>query len=774
MVTAAQLVAKVSVQGVTEATTQLQQMGQSVEETQEKAKATQGVFGDFFKSQLVLTGLSTAYNFLKGQVSDTIQLALGQQDTFDLLNSILKSTNDASGMTAVGLQKIAMGFSNMSQFSTQSVEGVEKVLLTFTNLGKNVFPQATQAVLDISKVMGGDLQSASVELGKALNDPVAGLSSLTRIGVTFSQKQKDLIQNYMQHNELAQAQGVILQELNKEFPPLKDQHASMAVQLAILNNQWTNIKTTVGTDVLPILNQLTGFVSSTALPALENFGGWFVNVGKAVAQYFSSFDLTGPVYQFKQLGTAVGNILSPLGKLASNAAASGFFTNLKNAVSQTLVKAIADVSDVIGGVAKGLNALSANKSAQDFVHSLVSGFQSVSGIVGGTLSANFKTFSGIVSGLGKWWQSTMWPAIQSALPGFEHLASVVATNVVPALAQIWSQGQKLMRDVMPPLVKAFETVAPVVVKVGGFLADNLGKALQFIMPFAIQAAQAVEQFGEAIISRVTPFVTQLYNSIKTFLDWIKPYWPAIWTGIKTVLTSVWDTIKGVVQIAWAIVSGIIKVGLDLLSGNWKQVWADIKDMFSGVWDGIKSLAQSVWVLVSAPITNGVNSFKSWWSGAWDDIKKAFTITWDGIKDAASNAWGGITGAIKGGIDDVINAINGFIGLLDKIQIHIPSVGVGPVKTPSFDWGGLNIPKIPLLAMGGLITQGGMAIVGDRGPEGLFLPSGAQVIPNNQLGGMGQPINLNITVDNRMDGMRLAGALMPHIVSQIRTHTGARF
>lgn len=773
-ITAAQLVAKVAVEGSEQTKKALLDIANATDQTQEKAQKTQGIFGGFLKSQIVLNALTTAYTFLKNQMEDTIKVAIQHQQAMAQTAAVLQSTHDASGMTAQSISDLADSLSQVTPFSEDVTESAENMLLTFTNIGKTVFPQATQTVLDMSQALGQDTTSSAIQLGKALNDPITGITALQRVGVTFTDSQKNLIKSLVDSGNVAGAQKVILQELQREFGGSADAAGkTFGGQLDILKNKLEDLKVKIGTAVMPVLSNLMGFVSNTILPGLESFGGWV----QKVWSYFSSFDLTGINYQLRQLGGAIGNILSPLTSLGSNKQASAFFTSLKNDLSQALVKAIHDVALFIGGLATALNNLSKNKDVTGFLGSLETGFKSVSSIVGGTLSANFKTFSQTAQSLGKWWQTTMGPAIQSAMPGFEHLASVVATNVVPALAQIWSQGQKLMRDVMPPLTKAFETVAPIVVKVGGFLADNLGQALKFIMPFAVQAAQQLEQFGSAIITRVTPFVEKMYNSIKTFLDWIKPYWPSIWGTIKTVLTSTWDTIKGVVQIAWSIVSGIIKVGLDLLSGNWKGAWNDIKSMFSGIWDGIKSIAQGVWNLVKKPIMDGINMFKTDWSNDWSAIKTTFSNIWDGIKNAASSAWSGVTGAIKGGINDVINAINSFINMLDRIQIHIPSVGVGPVKTPAFNWNGLGIPDIPHLAIGGTIARGGMAFVGEQGPEPVWLPAGAQVFPHSQMQSAmagyqgiapGTPIIL------QMDGMIVARGLMPHIVGRIRNSTGVRF
>jgi hypothetical protein len=71
------------------------------------------------------------------------------------------------------------------------------MLLTFTSIGKDVFPLATQAAADMATKMNGgvipsaqQMQQQALLVGKALNDPIKGLSALSREGVTFSDSQK--------------------------------------------------------------------------------------------------------------------------------------------------------------------------------------------------------------------------------------------------------------------------------------------------------------------------------------------------------------------------------------------------------------------------------------------------------------------------------------------------------------------------------------------------------------------------------------------------------
>ena len=137
--------------------------------------------------------------------------------------AVLKSTGHAANVTAKHVDSLATSLSGMSGVDDELIGASENVLLTFRNIqnqaGKNndIFDQATKATLDLSVAMGEDLHSASLQVGKALNDPVKGLTALKRVGVQFTDSQTTLIKKLVDTGKTAQAQKIILGELNKEF-----------------------------------------------------------------------------------------------------------------------------------------------------------------------------------------------------------------------------------------------------------------------------------------------------------------------------------------------------------------------------------------------------------------------------------------------------------------------------------------------------------------------------------------------------------------------------
>jgi hypothetical protein len=130
----------------------------------------------------------------------------------------LRSTGNQVGITADEFANLASEMQNNSLFGDEEIlQGATAQLLTFTNILGDEFKRAQQASVDLASRLGGDLQSASIMLGKALNDPVANLSAMSRAGVQFSKEQSTLIKQLWATGNQAEAQSLILAELEKQY-----------------------------------------------------------------------------------------------------------------------------------------------------------------------------------------------------------------------------------------------------------------------------------------------------------------------------------------------------------------------------------------------------------------------------------------------------------------------------------------------------------------------------------------------------------------------------
>src|SRR3990167_9213104 len=169
--------------------------------------------------------------------------------------------------------ELATSLTQVTRYSDEAIISAENILLTFTKVKDDVFPGATAVILDMSTALGQDLQSSAIQVGKALNDPIKGVTALQRVGVSFTASQKETIKALVEMGDVAGAQALILQELQVEFGGSAEAAGqTLAGQLDILKNALGNVAEEVGTALLPQLTTLAQKAGPVVIDLFEDLG----------------------------------------------------------------------------------------------------------------------------------------------------------------------------------------------------------------------------------------------------------------------------------------------------------------------------------------------------------------------------------------------------------------------------------------------------------------------------------------------------------------------
>ncbi|MDB4913106.1 MAG: hypothetical protein JWM95_750 [Gemmatimonadetes bacterium] len=159
-------------------------------------------------------GAIAAVGFLGREfISNTVEA----QNAMAQLEAAVKSTGGVAGQSVAQLDAFSMAMQQTTTYSDEAVKGAQAMLLTFDKIRGAKFDQATQAVADLAARMGGDLQGAAVQVGKALQDPATGLTALRHSGVSFTESQVAMIKQMYETNRVAEGQAIILKELEHQF-----------------------------------------------------------------------------------------------------------------------------------------------------------------------------------------------------------------------------------------------------------------------------------------------------------------------------------------------------------------------------------------------------------------------------------------------------------------------------------------------------------------------------------------------------------------------------
>jgi phage-related protein len=557
-------------------------------------------------------------------------------------------------MSRDALIQMADALSQTTRFSKDTVLNGEALMLTFRKVGADTFPQATQAVLDMSQAMGYDLKNTTIMVGKALEDPLKGIGALSRVGVTFDAVQRQQIKSFMAVNDLAGAQGIILKELNTEFGgSAVAAGQTFAGQLDILHHSLDEILVSIGDQILPILQwfvQGIGDIISSlqsADPGFLTFAGVVMLVAGAIGVIPALLGAIGAVLAVitSPIGLIVAAVLGL--KLAFDTNFLGIRDTVTNIFNQ-IKPIIQGIIDFIGSVVGILNgtatqtitvaASSAKRGGRQFgdegqsddpaptrqVKVPVAG-QDFGDRLGAVIAMAGPKILGAVKDLinGAWqWIQTNGPklfgdAIKIALDvgkDIIHIAGDLVTNI-----RDWLQGAiQWLHDNGPALVQAAITK---LLDLGQTIGDAAGTFLTSVKGFPQQALdwlgkEAVKLFSDAIagvfgvdpsvvtdaINKVVGPISATFKTIfgqggilSDIFDWFKNnIWNPIFgtDGIISKVAGALSTaFRDVVQIITQPFKDAIKIIANLLMKA---------SMAGGAFAGLANIASALYAAVEGP------------------------------------------------------------------------------------------------------------------------------------------------------------------------------
>jgi len=177
--------------------------------------------------------------------------------------TVLKSTGTTANGTAKDIENLAGSLEALTATEAETIQEGANLLLTFKNIqnqagaGNDIFNQTTAAMVDVARAMGTSASGEAIRLGKALNDPVKGISALTRVGITFTEQQKAQIKALSDSGDIMGAQKIILAELQSQFGGSGAAFAkSFTGQLQLLQHELGAVGEEATMAVMPALQQM--------------------------------------------------------------------------------------------------------------------------------------------------------------------------------------------------------------------------------------------------------------------------------------------------------------------------------------------------------------------------------------------------------------------------------------------------------------------------------------------------------------------------------------
>lgn len=687
---------------------------------------------------LALTAPIAAFGYSAVKAAQESTEAMGQVD------AALKSMGNAAGRTREQLRALASKQMRTSLYDDDEIlRRVTANLLTFGNVAGDNFDRAQQAAIDLSARLGQDLQQSAVMVGKALNDPIKGLSALRRVGIQFTEQQEKQIKAMAEAGNAAGAQAVMLAELERQFVG-SAQAMRDADPMAAAKMSWAEFQETIGEKLLPILPVFANAIIkvldafSNLSPAMQKAivigAALAAAIGPVLVVFGSMISLGAPLLAFlKTLGgvmfatgtasgaaaVGVAGIGGALTSVAAAAlpiaaiAAAGYLAwkNWDDIAPrlQPLIEQLTAIGEGLGLVEKKAGATSEELAKND-------GFRKF----GAELRDANNDMSRFIDWLdkssiafGEWWSSSYenWAQSQAArsrafwhglandaVVAMRNMVTGIGTWVTGRLNAIWAGVTDKIASVKAGFRRLYDAVVGhsyIPDMVDGIAAQMARLDAVMVVPVSKATTKAQQAFRE------------MAQNARAVLDRLFP---------EAAAKIAYETER-----AALIGAGAGDAALRALANERDLARrASLPDIDFG--RGANPLATGL---------EGFDEYLDKLTKKADETRVRVAKSFKDMADETLGALNRLSSAIKGG---------GFLGILEAVVglgLQLGSIGVFGKSVAA------NINRsVPGYANGTGFHPGGLAMVGERGPELVSMPRGSRVTPNSRIGG---------TVNNYFNG-----------------------
>jgi len=679
-------------------------------------------FGGALAGALTGTVATQAIGFLKDGAQGAAEDAAAMGRLEQAVNNTGASYSDYSGQIDSTIKSSqALGFTDGETADALS-------LLTSLTGDAGEAQQRLATAQDLARGTGMDLQTAAKLLGRVTDE---NTSVLSRYGI--------------QVEKGATAQD-LLNTVDAKFGGQAAKYASSdAGKWEILTQQLGEVQESIGSALIPVLSALATVMLTTIIPAITSAIEF---VGK-LRDAFGEGGLGGALALLGQtLGPIAAQLLAWIGAQAPLIAAQ--LLSWGQAFLEWVAPQIPPLLAKLGELLAQLGVWIVGTGLPMLLQHLMEWGKAFVEWVAPQIPPLLLKLGELLVQLGAW---------------------IVGTALPELLAKTLEWGKAFIEWIGPQIPPMLAKLGELLAAVVGWL---IGEAKEAIRGAAEAAWNAVKDAIENVTEAIKGAVESAWNAIKGVTE-------TVWSAIQGVAETIWGAIQGIVETAIGAVQTTVETVMGTIQGVWETVWGTIKTVGETIWGEIKGIVETSIGAVQTTIETVMNTIKGIWETLWGAIQTAVDTAWNAglgiigivatgigaVKSTIEGAWEGITGAwqriwdtitgavetakgvITGILDEIIDAAN---GVIDKINGFIGGVnsalefsfGVGPFDMPgpipdipgmTLNVDAPDIPSIPRLAAGGIVTDPTLALVGESGPEA--------VIPLKRLGSAGRgDVNVN--------------------------------
>jgi hypothetical protein len=587
--------------------------GAASEDMESEGAAAGEKFGGSFSGSLkgVLEGIGAiaAFEFLKDAIGDGNSMS----QSMALLQAHLTSTKDAVGLTADQIENLAAKEGDLAGKNAGVELSGATMLLTFTNIKGAIYEQALPAINNISAAMGVGLPQAAKMVGKALNDPLTGMTALSRAGIQFSATQKELIKNWVDTGHTAEAQQYILDSITVK---MGGSAQAAATPIQKLKAAWWDFSETVGTELIPVVDRIIQVFTADVLPVLTELAKLIGNNSGVVLTFVA---VIGGILVAMKAWALVNEAWAATMELVDAVTAANPITLLAVAI----VALVAIVGLIIVKMGLWHDVVST-------FNAVVSTLESTWTTVWSTVKAAFDTF--VAAFMAKW--NSTWAAVSGAFNTFTGAFK-------SAFTAVWSWVTTAFNAYVGVYVAIFTGLWSFFTGVFNTFTGAFKAIFTGLWSWVTTSLNAYISVYVALFTGLWNLFTNVFN---TFVEVFKSAWNNTWSWATSMLTTAINTFVEVWRAGWTTVESVFDTIITAVKSGIGNAFDWIENAFRTAVAAIGAAWSQVSTLIEAPVKILVNTvYDDGIAKIWNDTAGAVGLPKLPVEHFASG------GPVKGGV-----------------------------------------------------------------------------------------------------------------------------
>ena len=686
------------------------------------ANITKTVITKTFQLGSQYTRLKTATEVVTRNMGMTTEQVEGLRDALEDANTYgTQAENVIKTLALSGLVDMANGLKAIDARTGKAVEGTTALILTMKDLGATAGIDSAEAIDRLSKfVRRGEVAFAD------------GLVEIGNINMAYKEYADSIGKSVMQLSAQERAQvrlNIIMQEGEKSLGAYAATMQTSGKATLSVGNVMTSVFERLGNYMEPVFATLSlatfEFVSSIRNALIGNaqtFQQWAITVAGyvvAVIRVLGSYLMKIPV----------------IGK---------YFSSLANFSLKPVAVTLGNIQDSANGVASSFD--DAGASAKKMKDELA-GFDEMTVLnkeeEGGATTG---IVGGVSTGLGNLGQMFDMSAMNEQVEQINQIANSVQGSVQEKMDSIKNTLETTGKAVLAfiGIFLVLKTLSTVGSAISGVttIFGGLGKVLGGLPPQVLIII--------AVITVLAGLAYIVWKNWEPISEWFKQ----LWENVKTWFS---EGIAGITALFNAY-ADYFKLKIDWIGIIFNKMVSDITAWGSNLWNNLKNGATGAWNSITGVFSSLGNWFRNIFSSAWNGVVSVFSSggsVFAGIQNGIFNTFRAVVNSLISGINTVVsipfNAINSAINSIKKVSI----AGIKPFNFLYT----ISVPRIPMLAKGGIIDSPTIAVVGEAGKEAVlpldrntgWAEEVARLINQSNTG---QPIQLTVKIGDEKIGEKL--------------------